>query len=182
MNARIAGSVLVGVAVASFGFTAPAGAAPPGQWSTKVCTGVRDWAEALARISDDHAPPDEATPRVIKASLVDFLGEMVDATDTLLDDLESAGTPDVDQGKAIARAFRRGIGRAREIFADAQDDAEDLPTGNRARFQTRGRAIQRAIDQGGTEVQGVFTAAQSRYSSPELDRAFSRARACQALG
>ena len=112
---------------------------------------------------------------------MEFLGEAVDATDTLLDDMRSAGTHEVDQGKAVARVFLRGIGRAREILADAQDDARTLPTGDKARFQICGRTIQRALDRGGSEVQGVFDAAESRYDIPELNRAFDRAEPCRSL-
>ena len=179
MKALLACTVLVGVA--SFGIVAPAGATPPGEWSSAVCTSLTDWSEELARLSADLEPPDDATPKQVKAVLIDFLGEAVDATDTLLDDMKAAGSPEVDQGKAVARVFVRGIGRARELFADAQDDAENLPTGNRAKFQARGRAIQRSLDQGGSEVQGVFNAAQSRYDIPELNRAFNRTAACQGL-
>ncbi len=181
MKARLACTVVVGVAVASFGIVAPAGAAPPGEWSSDVCTSLTDWSEELARLSGDLEPPDEATPKQVKAALIDFLGEAVDATDALLDDMEAAGAPEVDQGKAVARVFVRGIGRARELFADAQDDARNLPTGDRAKFQARGRAIERALDRGGSEVQGVFNAAQSRYDIPELNRAFNRTAACQGL-
>jgi hypothetical protein len=175
---------LAGVAIAVTGLVAvvPAGAvAPPAQWSSKVCTSLADWSKELAQLSSDLEPPDQATPKAVKAALVEFLGEAVAATDTLLDDMKSAGTPEVDQGKAVARVFVRGIGRAREIFADAQEDARNLPTGDKAKFQTRGRAIQRALDRGGSEVQGVFNAAESRFDIPELDRAFNRAEACRGL-
>jgi hypothetical protein len=177
------GGVAIAVtAVTGLVSVAPAGAlAPPAQWSSKVCTSLTDWSEELARLSEDLEPPDESTPKAVKAALVEFLGEAVDATDTLLDDMKSAGTPEVDKGKAVARVFLRGIGRAREIFSDARDDARHLPTGDRATFQTRGRAIQRALDRGGSEVQGVFNAAQSRYDIPELNQAFERAEACRSL-
>jgi hypothetical protein len=162
---------------------APAGAlTPAGEWSEQVCTGLTDWSKELARLSDHFEAPDDATPKQVKAALVDFLGEAVDATDTLIDDMESAGTPEVDQGKAVARVFRRGIGRARELFADAEEDARNLPTGDKATFRARGEKIQAALDRGGNEVQGVFNAAQSRYDIPALDRAFNRTPACRSLG
>jgi hypothetical protein len=181
VKARIAGTVLAGVAVVSFGLVAPAGAAPPGQWSSKVCTSLSDWSEELARLSADLEPPDDPTPKQVKAALIEFLGEAVDATDALLDDIEAAGTPDVDQGKGVARVFLRGIGRARELFADAEEDARNLPTGSRAKLQARAQAIERALDEGGSEVQGVFNAAETRYDIPALNRAFNNTAACQGL-
>ena len=109
-----AGVAAVAIAVTGLVGVVPAGAlAPPSQWSSKVCTSLTDWSEELARLSKDLEPPDQSTPKAVKAALVEFLGEAVDATDTLVDDIKSAGTPEVDQGKAVARVFVRGIGRAR---------------------------------------------------------------------
>ena len=182
MRVLRAGGAAVAIGVTVLTGAVPAEAlAPPAQWSAQVCTSLTDWSDELAGLSDEFDPPDGASPKTVKAALVEFLGEAVDATDALIDDMESAGTPAVDHGKAIAKVFVRGFTRARELILEAQQGARRLPTADRATFEARGRAVFRALDRGGNEVEGVFDAAKARYDVPELNRAFNNEPACERL-
>ena len=162
------------------------GAAAPGapakevsaeKWVRSVCTALGKWEDALAaaRANQD---PDATEPEDRKEAVVDYLDEVTDATSTLLADLKKAGTPDVDNGKAVAKAFRKGFGQARATFVDASDAAERLETDDPAQFDDDVADIVSAIETGAGEIGETFDEADSKYDVPELDQAFEAEPAC----
>jgi hypothetical protein len=171
-------------AMMSVGFVAGVATAQvaPRAWSSSVCTALTDWAGELEDLSGRLEPPENATRKQFKAALVDFLDGAVDASDTLIEDIEAAGYPEVEDGKAVAKVFKGGMTRSRAIFAKALRDAEKLPTTSAAEFEAKGRRIERALDRGSREVEGNFDAAKDRYDVPELNRAFNNEPACKDLG
>jgi hypothetical protein len=168
------------------GAVALLGAAAPGaptkevsaeKWVRSICTALGDWEDALADARANQDP--EATkPDELKETVVAYLDEVTEATNTLLSDLKKAGTPDVDNGKAVARVFRKGFRQARDTFADAANAAEDLDTDDQAQFDEEVAEIVTAIEEGATEIGATFDEADSEYDVPELDEAFEAEPAC----
>lgn len=177
-------AVLGGLAlVAATGLTvAPAAAQEkPAAWTSTICSSLGNWNDELQQLSDDLPSLAGKSPRQAKALLVEFLSSALDVTETLVDDIEDAGYPDVDRGRTVARVFQQGVKRAREIFEEAEGDAEAIPTTTKARFEARARRIQRALQRGGQQVEQLFDEAGERYSVPELDEAFREEPACEGI-
>ena len=150
------------------------------RWARSVCTSLTDWTDALADAQDEH-DLDATDPEESKEAVVAYLEQVTDDTDALLDGLEKAGTPDVEDGKAIARTFRKGFKQARETFADAAQDAEALDTDDREQYVEDVREISEAINEGGAEIGETFDEADRKYDVPELDEAFDAEPACSGI-
>jgi hypothetical protein len=116
-----------------------------------------------------------------RGQLVTFLGNAVDATDTLLARLGDAGVPDVKNGDKIARLFEKGFTGVRDIFATAQDDARSLNTSDPSQFQASATDIEKALTQGGDRLGKTFDTAKRKYKTPALNRAFKADPSCSAL-
>jgi hypothetical protein len=104
----------------------PAAAAPvpPDEYADAACSDVVDWAEGLNAASQDFDAAE--TP----SEAADALEGAVDGTTKLIKQLRKAGTPDVDGGKASARAFIAPFKDGRKLLAQAADDAANLPDGD----------------------------------------------------
>jgi len=135
------------------------------KWVKSICTSLGDWAEDLTAAQEDVA----------------YLDEVTDATATLLKRLKKAGTPDVEDGKGVAGAFRKGFTQARDTFADAADDAESLDTDDTSQFEEDVADIQDAIRSGAEDISATFDEADEKYDVPELDDAFTSEPSCSGV-
>jgi hypothetical protein len=99
--------------------------------------------------------------------MVGFLDDVIEATDSVIADVESVGVPDVDDGEASAGAVLTALRGSREIFDDARDRVDGLgtddPTAFTQELQTLGTDLQTSLAGIGEELDG--------FDSPELDEA-----------
>jgi hypothetical protein len=119
-----------------------------------------------------------AGPGQVREDVARFLGEVTGTTNTLVSDVARAGTPDVEEGEALAADLRRGIEQLAAVLAQAREDAENLPS--------RPGPLQRELGELSTSIQTemasavtVFLELEQRYDVPEVDQAFENEEACQ---
>jgi hypothetical protein len=172
------GVLVATAALVGAGF--PAKEVSAGKWVKSVCTSLGDWAEDLTTAQEDIDPtePDLDTK---KDDLTGYLDEVTDATNALLKRLKKAGTPDVEDGRQVASAFRKGFTQARDTFADAADDADALETEDPEQFQEDVVEIQDAIRAGADDIRATFDDADEKYDVPELDEAFDEESSCSGI-
>jgi hypothetical protein len=172
------GALVAALAVVGAGF--PAQSVPPTEWVDSLCTSLTTWGDDLAAARADNAVT-EGDLDDRRDALVSYLRQVTRDTDALLKRLRQAGTPDVEDGKAVARAFRRGFRQARAAFAGARRDAEQLDPDSRRKFQNALEDIQGEITEGAEAVNATFDTASDRYDVEELDEAFNAEPACAGL-
>jgi hypothetical protein len=173
-----AGTLVAAVVVVGSGL--PTQAVPPAEWVESLCTSLTTWSDDLVEARDDNAVT-EGNLDERRDALVSYLRQVTRDTDALLARLEEGGTPDVTDGEAVARAFRRGFRQARAAFAAARKRAEDLDTDSRRRFENTLEDLQDDIADGGEAVSKTFDNASARYDVEALDDAFNSEPACAGI-
>jgi hypothetical protein len=151
-------------------------------WTHKVCQSLSRWETKVKSLSSSVSKQvqGESTIAGIRTLLTQFLQKVVDSTSQLVRQMDAAGTPKVDQGKAVAQFFHDGLTQLKNLFAQSQQAVKGLPNNPRA-FATRAESVGRQIDNGGKQIQGVFNDAQTRFHIPAIDAAFSSDPACTSI-
>jgi hypothetical protein len=148
-----------------------------GDYASDICTAFTDWTKAIQDRQTDlqEGLQPGASPQEGKDALEGFLDDAVAASDTLVEDVESAGTPDTENGEDAANALQDAAEGARDQLAEAQDNVADLPTDSP-------QAFSEAADEFGNDVrtalEGVGDGLQD-IDTPELDEAIDEETACQ---
>jgi hypothetical protein len=164
-----AAALLVGLAAGP----AAAKKVPPDEWADSVCSATLDWAEALdeaGQAYDEAETPEDAA---------DALDDAVADTRTLIKAGRRAGTPDVDGGKASARAFIAVFKDARGILEDARAEAADLPEDS-SDFEDGKTEIDEGLDEGFTDLDPDIQAVRTDADS-ELQDALDDDSACREI-
>ena len=150
-----------------------------GAWANSVCTAVNDWQEQVTAGLPSFA--DVSDVESVKQSLADFLGSVAAATQTMLDEVEAAGVPDIDQGEAIARDFRAALAPLVETFEQARADVESLSADDPSAFVQRLTEIGDSLTQAGNQVASTFTSLARTYPDAGIDAVAADAPACHAI-
>jgi hypothetical protein len=179
-NRRRIGACLIVAAFLTVGAGGSDESTPPAAWVQSLCTSIVDWGDALAAAQSDEDVMTRNLERR-RTAIVQFLRKATQATDTLLEDLDEAGTPDVPDGDRIRAAFRKGFNQARKAFARARKDAKKLDVDDRQEFNDAAGDIAAAISRGGGQVDETFTEAAAKYGSDELDQAYDAEPSCAGL-
>jgi hypothetical protein len=148
-------------------------------WATNVCQSTLDWVNAVQEkgqsfgsIAGGAGSLDEA-----KTAFVSFFDSMITQTQTFLDQLQSAGTPDVEGGDQIVSSLTTGIQEVEDGFKDAKTKAEALPTDDPTAFTTQVTAIGTDMTTAFDRIGNTFSALQNS----ELDQQAQDIPACQQL-
>ena len=151
---------------------------PVEDYADDVCGALTGWGDALrerqAELQDDAGSGQ--TPEEDRAALQRFVDGAVEASDGLVDDVESAGTPDIDGGEDAADAIRDAVEQARAELEEAQDAVGEIPTDSRGAYRS---AVEALV----MEVRGAFQRIEGQFAdvdAPGLDAALDEASACQA--
>ena len=160
---------------------APAERVPPKQWAHSVCTSLRDWETNIKDLTSQFrsAGGSSTDAAQVKDLLVTYLGNTVDETDTLLTQLDQAGTPNFKDGSKVAGLFQKAMTDVRDLFATGQQDAANLDTTDLTQFRAATSRIGNAITQGGTELSSTFKSAGRKYKA--ANKILGAERACRAL-
>lgn len=184
MLAAVGLSVLALTAVSACGGGGGGSAtgASPEEWSADVCGALSDWVTDLNRRADEmqKAAANSGSIPDARDEIVAFLDTTVTQTDTMLQKVEAAGAPAVDDGEAIARDLREELAKIKPVFVGARESAKALPDDPEA-FVDAAQDLGSALAAGGGEVGGRLEATQEKYDSPELEKAFDEEPACQTL-
>ena len=138
------------------------------EYATGVCGAVAGWVDDIQALNEDlQASLDPSDFEALKDAMVGFLDDVVTATDSAIDEVETVGVPDVEDGEAAAEAVLTALRDSRAIFEDARDRVEGLSTADPAAFgeelQTLGTDLQTSMSEIGGEL--------DQFASPELDEA-----------
>jgi hypothetical protein len=117
----------------------------------------------------------------IKTSLVNFYGGAVSSTDSMIAGVQAAGVPSVSNGQAISQGLVAGLHQIRSALAQAQTQAQALPTDNAAALNSGNQSLQNTITTAGNQVKTNLNSLNQRYASNELNAAFKNQAACQTL-
>jgi hypothetical protein len=164
------GTIAVAAVLATTTVAGAGGNAPPDEWVDTTCSDIVDWAEALNAASQDFDAAE--TPSEAEAAL----DGAVDDTKALLKQLRGAGTPDVDGGRATARALIAPFREARQLLQDAAGDAADLPADGDA-FDEGKTEIDEGLDESFTALGPDIEAVKSDADA-ELQDAFDADSSC----
>lgn len=143
-------------------------------WASTVCTAVSDWVSTIQEQSTSLATEFQSgSPEEGKEVLTGFIGDAVAETETLIEEVEGAGVPDVEGGEEFADELSTAFTDARDILSDVQTEVEGLPTDP--------KGFQEAASEIGPRVQEALGAVGQSVAEPEsqeLKDAFQEEEAC----
>jgi hypothetical protein len=157
--------------------TAPAGAAPPKAWATKVCTGVGQWTKAVEKRADQatRKVTRRATPS--RKSLLKMLNGAKFDTNKLVAKLRRAGTPSGSGGKKVAKTTREAYSQIGRTLAQTAKAIKKLKPKQLAKFIEQSRLAQDGFENGLERVEGIF-ASTTAFDKPKLLAGFAGAKSC----
>lgn len=185
--AILAGIVLLVLVTAAIGNRDESGeTVSAGKWAQNVCGAVGVWRGELEATVEDVRTPSSAAPGVEEPQSETPQGRTgfvrkgveraVQATDTLIEGIENAGVPDVDQGQEAADIANRWAQSTKDEFEEAQDaledEADDLADAV-DQFTAAARSIAVAL------TGGVQALADIVRLSPELTQALAASSTCR---
>jgi hypothetical protein len=161
---------------------------PAGDWAQSVCGAVGVWrGELEATVEDIRTPtsagsgseePQSETPQGRTGFVRQGLERAVQATETMVEGVERAGTPDTPQGEDVARLVSSWADAAVDELEDAQDSLDE-------EADSLEDAIEQITDAAGAIgrvlVSGTRTIADVVRADPELAVALRGASTCTEL-
>jgi hypothetical protein len=153
----------------------------PGAWARDVCTSFGRWRQRLAdrsRVLETDVAAARDRPAVVSGEVARFLDDVVAMTNSLAADVGRAGTPDLEDGEALAADFRVGVADIAGVFAQARKEVEGMSPRRRA-LRRKLAAITTTTAQQVGAVRGVFEALEEKYDAPEIERVFAEDDACE---
>jgi hypothetical protein len=142
-----------------------------------ICTAVGPFEKDVAARSNALNAATLTSAAEGKKAVKDFLTAVSADTDKALSGLQSAGTPSVEQGKAISTEIVGAFKQLRQAIGSALTQAKSLPT-------TSSQAFTNGANQLGGTVRsslGGITASLGKLRSAELEKAAAKEPACTAL-
>ena len=147
-------------------------------WLADVCGATKGWVDEIVAMQQDlQANLDPSSAKALKHTMVDYFDAIVAATDDMLEEIDAAGVPEVEEGDDAARAVSEGLTQARDVLQKAREDAADLPTNDPQAFNDRLQAIAQEVQTELTDVGDTM----GQLESPELDRVAEDVPECQEL-
>jgi hypothetical protein len=143
----------------------------------ELCTALDTWQTELTEGVPDFSSVTDIEST--KDSLVSYLGSVVTATQTPVDDLQAAGVPEVENGEAIATEMQSALSSIGDEFAAARDSVEGLSTEDPAAFASSLTDLGTTLTEAGTAAGTTFDQLAEQYPSADLDAAASEAASCQ---
>lgn len=141
------------------------------EWMAAVCGSILEWQDAIGVLAEEGEPES-------RAEFVTFFTGSVEATSRLVEELEAASVPDVQDGEDAAATYVRAFTRALEVSSDARERAEELPDEITEEERTELEGI---IQEGYGEISDTFAEAGERVDSPALEEAFAANPDCAAV-
>lgn len=110
---------------------------PPAEWVTTVCGALDDWQTSLQQ--EAKGLPQQVlqagNPEDAKKEITDFLDQVVDETQTMVDTVDEAGKPAVDAGERVRTAVHTRLLKVKAAFENARRQVDNVPTDNPQAFQ-----------------------------------------------
>jgi hypothetical protein len=184
-----AGIVLLIVVVALIGNRDKSGeTVPPGEWAESVCGAIGVWrGELEATVEEIRTPPAAAggdvepqseTPQERTGFIRVRLERAVEATETMVEGVENAGTPETTDGEQVADVVSSWADDALDELEDAQDSLDEEADSLEASIEQLTGAA-RAI--GTVLASGTRTVADVVRADPDLVPVIRDTSTCQEL-
>jgi hypothetical protein len=148
-------------------------------WMGDFCAALDSWQTELTEGAPDLASVTDVA--AAKDSVVSFLDGAAASTQTLVDEIEAAGVPDVADGEAIATEMRDAIASVGNDFSTARDDVEGLSTDDPAAFAADLSEIGTTLTEAGSAAGATFDRLAEQYPAADLDAAAQDAAACESV-
>jgi hypothetical protein len=159
--------------------TAAGNSVDPSTYVHSVCTSQTKYTSQIAAIEVSTNPSSATTLTQVRDRLVLFLNRVVAATSSAVTNFQSAGAPNIKNGKTIAALIVKGIAVRRGAFAKAARIAQALNPANAKTFGSGTQAIGKILAAGTTN--GVLAGTNKRYNVTPLKAAVSQDPSCQGL-
>ena len=182
------GVVLVIVVAALIGNRDESGeTVPAGEWAESVCGSIGVWRGELESLVEDLRTPNAAagseepgseTPQGRTGFIRVGVDRAVQATETMVEGVENAGTPDTANGEQVADVVSSWADDALDELEDAQDSLDEEADTLEASIQQLTGAAQ-AI--GSVLASGTRTVADVVRADPELVSVIRDTSTCQEL-
>ncbi len=182
-----AGVVVVIVAAGCGGRDRSGETVSAGEWAHTVCGAVGVWRGQLEATVEDIRTPNAAagseerqseTPQGRTGFVRVGLERAVQATETLVEGIERAGTPDTPQGEEVAQRVSSWADDALDDLEEAEDSLDEEADDLEEALEQFGEAVG-AI--GSVLVTGKATIAEIERLDPALEAALADSSTCQEL-
>jgi hypothetical protein len=144
-----------------------------------VCASISSWQDELVSGASDLQAA--TTPEEAQQLVGDYLKEVVDATDVMVDEVAGAGVPDVDQGEAIAEDFQTALGSLRDSFQEARAEVESLSADDPITLGQQLEDVGASLQDAGLEAGQAFDQLAQDYPNAGIDEAAANEPACAAI-
>ena len=150
---------------------------PVDEYANDVCTALTTWTQSLHDQQTELQETAEPgrSPQEDRDALQGFVDGAVEASEALVDDVEAAGEPEIEDGGEVADAFRDAVEETRGELEDAQADVSEIPV------DTPG-AYRAAVEEFVTDVRTALEGIDDHFGdveAPDLETALDEASACQ---
>ena len=147
-------------------------------YMSRVCSALDDWVSDIqqraAALSEAGGPTD---PKSTQKVLDKYVAETVTGTQSLIDEVQAAGVPDIDEGEEAAEEILNAMRAVKSAFEAAREDFAELPTNNREAFAAGLSGVVANIQ----EATSKATASVQAADSDALSEAFDTSDECSQL-
>lgn len=154
-------------------------AVAPGTYVKSLCTSVQSYVDDITTLSTDFAAGIDPAASVDeqKQAVLDFLDDALALTDALIEQVDSAGVPDVEGGAAMVSAIAASFEEARDVLEAGRAQVEAASTEDPQAFAAELNEVGATIQSSLGEIGGSLDLVES----PELAAAAEDEPTCAAL-
>lgn len=151
----------------------------PGTYVKGLCTSVQSYVDDVTTLSTDFAAGIDPAASVDeqKQAVLDFLDDALALTTALIDEVDSAGVPDVEGGEAMVAAIVASFEEARDVLEAGRARVEAASTEDPQAFAAELNEVGATIQSSLGEIGGSLELVES----PELAAAAEDEPTCATL-
>jgi hypothetical protein len=156
-------------------------AAAPDVWAASVCGALGNWVTSLQDGSRRLGTQmrDTKDLKTVKARFVSFLEDAEQSSEEMVEKVEEAGPPDVEQGEAIQDDLVGALEKVNQSFSNAVERANELSTSSLQSFSSGVGELSQDVQKNLATTGQDFSTLSDRFQSSELDNATDGEPACQ---
>jgi mevalonate kinase len=145
------------------------------KYVSAVCSAISPLEKALVTRSSALNNKTAASATEAKKTLQGFLTAVEQDSSRALNKIQSAGTPDISGGKAVAATVVRAFTELRDAMRVALTKSNSLPTDSPTSFKTAAQSL------GASVRASLNNIDQSGLTNPDLEKAAANEAACRSL-
>ena len=151
-------------------------------FASDVCTAVGDWMREIQESGEgiegqiDGAGADLGR---IKDVIVGFLDDGVDATETVISEVDEAGVPEGDDGEEIADRIQEAFEEVKAAFEEERDAVEATESDDPQQLVSQFEQTQSRL--GGEAIEKAFGPLEE-FEDSDVSQEFQTNDTCQSIG